>query len=142
MRSNLAMLMLLIVGATGCGLPVCASGWFEAGSQNDPEGKEGLHWLPDGDLVYDRSIHRFTTLPMQAAEIHEIGMQQIARLADEYRELGAEVLGTTDLQEIFSRLRDDPALHHTTGEDKPDGSLRQETDRECEVSDECPNPTA
>ena len=81
-----------------------------------PEGKEGLRWLPDGDLVYDRSIHRFTTLPMQAGEIHEIGLQQIARLADEYRELGAEVLGTTDLQEIFSRLRDDPELHHTTGE--------------------------
>jgi len=81
-----------------------------------PEGKEGLHWLPDGDLAYARSIHWFTTLPMQAAEIHEIGLQQIDRLADEYREIGGEVLGTTDLQEIFSRLRDDPDLHHTTGE--------------------------
>jgi uncharacterized protein (DUF885 family) len=82
-----------------------------------PEGKEGLHWLPDGDLVYARSIHWFTTLPMQAGEIHEIGRQQIARLADEYREIAADVLGTTDLGEIFSRLRDDPALHYTTGED-------------------------
>ena len=81
-----------------------------------PEGKEGLRWLPDGDLVYDRSIHRYTTLPMQAGEIHEIGLQQIARLADEYRAIGADALGTTDLQEIFSRLRDDPELHHTTGE--------------------------
>ena len=81
-----------------------------------PEGKEGLHWLPGGDLIYDRSIHRYTTLPLQAGEIHEIGLQQIARLADEYRELGAEVLGTTDLQDIFTRLRDDPELHHTTGE--------------------------
>ena len=81
-----------------------------------PEGQEGLGWLPDGDLVYDRSIHRYTTLPMQAGEIHEIGLQQVARLADEYRALGAKALGTTDLQEIFSRLRDDPDLHHTTGE--------------------------
>ncbi len=82
-----------------------------------PEGQEGLRWLPDGDLVYDRAIHRYTTLVMQPGEIHQIGLQQIARLADEYRALGAEVLGTTDLQEIFSRLRNDPALHHTTGED-------------------------
>jgi uncharacterized protein (DUF885 family) len=82
-----------------------------------PEGQEGLRWLPDGDLVYDRSIHRYTTLAMQAGEIHQIGLQQIARLADEYRELGAEVLGTTDLGEIFARLRDDPQLHHTIGED-------------------------
>jgi uncharacterized protein (DUF885 family) len=81
-----------------------------------PEGKEGLHWLPDGDLVYARSIHRFTTLPLQAGEIHQIGLQQIARLADEYREIGSEVLGTTNLEEIFARLRDDADLHHTTGE--------------------------
>jgi len=81
-----------------------------------PEGKEGLVWLPDGEEVYRRSIRWFTTLPMTAQEIHDIGLQQIARLADEYREIGGAVLDTTDLQEIFSRLRDDPALHHTTGE--------------------------
>jgi uncharacterized protein (DUF885 family) len=81
-----------------------------------PEGKEGLCWLPDGDLVYARSIHRFTTLPMQAGEIHQVGLQQIARLADEYREIGTDALGTDDLDAIFSRLRDDPDLHHTTGE--------------------------
>ncbi|MEA2024151.1 MAG: DUF885 domain-containing protein [Actinomycetota bacterium] len=81
-----------------------------------PEGKEGLRWLPDGDLVYTRSIHRYTTLPMQADEIHEIGLQQIARLADEYREIGSDALGTSDLNAIFSRLRDEPDLHHTTGE--------------------------
>ena len=54
--------------------------------------------------MYDRSIHRYTTLPMQAGEIHEIGMQQIARLAEEYRAIGAEALGTADLPEIFSSL--------------------------------------
>jgi uncharacterized protein (DUF885 family) len=81
-----------------------------------PEGQEGLYWLPDGDLVYARSIHRYTTLPMQAGEIHQVGLQQIARLAHEYREIGSEVLGTTNLEEIFARLRDDPDLHHTTGE--------------------------
>jgi uncharacterized protein (DUF885 family) len=54
---------------------------------------------------------------MQAGEIHEIGLQQIERLADEYRELGPEVLGTDDLDEIFTRLREDPELHHTSGAD-------------------------
>jgi len=89
----------------------------EVGPAARPDGREGLVWLPDGELVYDRSIRLFTTLPMQAREIHEIGLQQIDRLAGEYRELGAEVLGTSDLAEIFTRLRDDPALHHTRGED-------------------------
>ena len=52
---------------------------------------------------------------MQAGEIHQIGLQQIERLADEYRELGLEVLGTDNLDEIFAKLRDDPELHHTSG---------------------------
>jgi uncharacterized protein (DUF885 family) len=82
-----------------------------------PEGSEGLSFLPDGDFVYTRAINRYTTLPLQAGEIHEIGLQQIDRLAEEYRELGLEVLGTDDLEEIFSRLREDPALHHTSGAD-------------------------
>ena len=82
-----------------------------------PEGSEGLSFLSDGDFVYSRAVQRYTTLPLQAGEIHEIGLEQIDRLADEYRELGPDVLGTDDLDEIFTRLREDPELHHTSGGD-------------------------
>ncbi|HEV7810517.1 MAG TPA: DUF885 domain-containing protein, partial [Candidatus Limnocylindrales bacterium] len=77
----------------------------------------GLTWLADGDDVYGRMIRYHTTLPLTAARIHEIGLEQIEKLAGEYRELGQEVLGTSDVPEIFRRLRDDPALHHTSGAD-------------------------
>jgi len=80
-----------------------------------PDDKPGLSWLPDGEETYARALYRFTTVDKTPDEIHEIGLGQIARLADEYRELGSEVLGTSDLQEIFSRLRDDPALHFKDG---------------------------
>ncbi len=83
--------------------------------ESRPMGSEGLSFLPDGDFVYSRAILRYTTLPMQAGEIHQIGLQQIERLADEYRELGPEVFGTDDLYEIFAKLRDDPELRHTSG---------------------------
>jgi uncharacterized protein (DUF885 family) len=42
-------------------------------------------------------------------------LDQIAKLDDEYRALGSEVLGTSDLEEIYSRLRDDPELHFSDG---------------------------
>jgi len=77
----------------------------------------GLKYLPDGDLVYARLIERYTTLPLQAEEIHEIGLQQMERLAEEYINMAGPLLGTTDLAEIFTALRDDPALHHTRGAD-------------------------
>jgi uncharacterized protein (DUF885 family) len=77
----------------------------------------GLTWLADGDAVYDTMIRYHTTLGKSAREIHEIGLQQIEKLAGEYRVLGREVLGTEDVPEIFRRLREDPALHHTNGPD-------------------------
>jgi uncharacterized protein (DUF885 family) len=82
-----------------------------------PDGREGLSFLSDGDFVYTRAIQRFTTLPLQPGEIHQIGLQQMDRLFDEYRQLGPEVLGTDDLGKIFGQLRDDPELHHTSGAD-------------------------
>jgi uncharacterized protein (DUF885 family) len=77
----------------------------------------GLTWLADGDAAYDTMVRYHTTLARSAGEIHEIGLRQIDKLAAEYRELGAEVLGTSDVPEIFRRLREDPALHHTNGAD-------------------------
>lgn len=77
--------------------------------------KPGLSWLPDGEASYAALITRHTSLPLSAGAIHDIGLQQVERLDDEYRELGAEVLGTSDLTEIYGRLRDDPDLHFESG---------------------------
>jgi len=88
----------------------------EVGPTARTDEEAGLKYLPDGDLVYARLIERYTTLPLQAGEIHEIGLQQIERLAQEYLELAGPLLGTTSLEDIFTALREDPDLHHTTGE--------------------------
>jgi uncharacterized protein (DUF885 family) len=82
-----------------------------------PDEQAGLFGLPDGDLVYSRLIERYTTFPMQAGEIHQVGLEQVARLADEYRGLGPEALGTSNLDEIFNILRTDKSLIHTSGAD-------------------------
>jgi uncharacterized protein (DUF885 family) len=75
----------------------------------------GLTWLDGGDDAYDRMIRYHTTLTLSAREIHDIGLRQVEALAGEYRTLSPEVLGTSDVPEIFRRLRDDPALHHANG---------------------------
>ncbi len=88
----------------------------EVGPVARPDDQAGLFGLADGDLAYSRLLDRFTTLSMQAGEIHQIGLQQIDNLADEYLEIAGPVLGSTSLEEMFAVLRDDPELHHTTGE--------------------------
>ena len=82
-----------------------------------PDEQCGLKWLPDGDEAYDRAIRFYTTVPLSAQEIHDIGLQQVESLAAEYRALGPEALGTDDLAQILEGMRSDPALHHTNADD-------------------------
>jgi uncharacterized protein (DUF885 family) len=82
-----------------------------------PDDKVGLTWLPDGDDVYARLVRYYTTTDLTPQQIHDIGLAQIDSLAEEYRALGPEVVGTDDLEKILAALRDDPALHHTNGDD-------------------------
>ena len=88
----------------------------EVGPVARSDEKAGLFGLDDGELVYSRLLDKYTTLAMQADEIHHIGLEQIEKLAGEYHEIAGPVLGTTSLEDIFRSLRDDPDLHHTTGE--------------------------
>jgi uncharacterized protein (DUF885 family) len=82
-----------------------------------PDERCGLTHLPDGDAVYATLARFYTTTDRTPEEIHETGLQQVAALEEEYRALGPEVVGTDDVPSIFAALRDDPALHHTSGAD-------------------------
>jgi uncharacterized protein (DUF885 family) len=82
-----------------------------------PEDRCGLSWLDGGDEAYAATLRYFTTTDKSAQEIHEIGLAQVAKLADEYRALGPEVVGTDDLEQIFAAMRTDPALHFTSGDE-------------------------
>jgi len=88
-----------------------------------PDEECGLTFLPDGDEVYARLLRYYTTTDLSAQEIHDVGLAQIASLAKEYAELGPEVVGTSDVAEIFTALREDPKLHHTSGQDIVDESI-------------------
>jgi uncharacterized protein (DUF885 family) len=82
-----------------------------------PDEHCGLTWLSDGAEAYERAIRLYTTLPLTAQQIHDIGLQQIESLADEYRAVGPQVTGSSDLETILEQLRSDPALHHERSED-------------------------
>lgn len=82
-----------------------------------PDAQCGLTWLPDGAEVYERAIRLYTTLRLTASQIHDIGLQQVESLAREYRVLGPEVTGSSDLETILEALRSDPALHHENAAD-------------------------
>ena len=81
------------------------------------EDRVGIKWTPDGAEAYQAAIRSYTSVDLSAAEIHQIGLDTIAGLEDEYRELGAEVFGTDDLRTIYSRMKDDPDLRYETADE-------------------------
>jgi uncharacterized protein (DUF885 family) len=84
--------------------------------QARPDDRCGLSWLSDGEATYDAHLRFFTTTGKTAQEIHDLGLGQIEKLADEYRALGPEVVGSDDLDKIFEAMRTDPKLHFERGE--------------------------
>ncbi|MFS8103793.1 DUF885 domain-containing protein [Lentzea alba] len=65
----------------------------------------GLCWLPDGEENYRKLVRDYTTTSRTPAELHQLGLDLIARLREEYAEVGSRLWGTSDVPEIFRRLR-------------------------------------
>lgn len=81
-----------------------------------PDDRAGLCWLDDGDELYAALVAGYTALDVSAEEIHRIGLEEIERLADEYADLGARALSTSDPAAVIARLRRDPTLRYESAE--------------------------
>ncbi|MDE0170020.1 MAG: DUF885 domain-containing protein [bacterium] len=84
----------------------------------------GLCHLSGGDAVYGAMVRGHTTLDLDPERIHELGLARVELLEDEYRRIAGPLLGTRELPEIYSRLRDDPALQYSRSEDLVADALR------------------
>ena len=82
-----------------------------------PDDQVGLCHVPGGEEAYAATLRYHTTTTLTAAEIHQLGLDTVAALSEEYRSLAPEVVGTDDLAEIFRLMREDPALHYSDGEE-------------------------
>ena len=78
----------------------------------------GVSELPDGQGYYAFQIRRYTTLlDISADEIHQIGLDEVARIRDEMRTIIRELEFDGDLQSFAEFLRTDPQFYAATPED-------------------------
>jgi uncharacterized protein (DUF885 family) len=76
-----------------------------------PRGRTGLgYWaLPDGDARYAARIKEMTTLDLAAADVHELGLREVARIEAEQTEIATR-LGFKSLAALKQHVRTDRKL--------------------------------
>ena len=84
-----------------------------------PETREavGLSALPNGKDWYDFLIRSNTTTALSADEIHQIGLDEVARLRAEMLTVKDEVGFDGDLEAFFEHLRTDEQFYYDTEEE-------------------------
>jgi uncharacterized protein (DUF885 family) len=82
----------------------------EVAERARPDDRCGLAHVPGGEAVYLAAVAQHTTTDRDPAELHQLGLDLVATLAEEYRALGERVLGIADMDQVLDRLRHDPAL--------------------------------
>ena len=80
------------------------------GLRSKSPGPNGVWKLPDGDAYYKNRIEFWTTEPkLGADEIHQVGLDEVARIRGEMQAIMQKVGFKGDLPAFFRHLRTDPA---------------------------------
>ncbi|QLC25560.1 DUF885 domain-containing protein [Parasphingopyxis algicola] len=89
---------------------------FERQQASAPEA-DGIWRFDNGADYYAERLRYYTTTDLTADEIHQIGLEQVARIHGEMHAIMDQVGFEGTLQEFFVHLRNDDAMFHTTRED-------------------------
>ncbi|MGI2259778.1 DUF885 domain-containing protein [Shewanella sp. GXUN23E] len=74
--------------------------------------RDGVWKLPQGDEFYENALQQTNTTDLSADEIHQLGLQEVARIHDEMRAIMKKVGFEGDLQAFFAFMRDDPRFYY------------------------------
>jgi len=74
----------------------------------------GAHSLPDGKAYYQQQIKEYTTLDLTAAEIHQIGWQEVKRIRAEMEQIIAAMEFDGSFADFLEFLRTDPRFYAKT----------------------------
>ncbi|MCC6138949.1 MAG: DUF885 domain-containing protein [Bdellovibrionaceae bacterium] len=77
---------------------------------------DGAWKFPRGDEFYAIRLKRYTTTEMTADQIHEVGLQNVARLRGEMEAIQKKLKVKGSLSEFFAQMRKDPQQYFPNSE--------------------------
>ncbi len=72
----------------------------------------GVWKFPEGESYYAGQLANYTTTDLTADEIHQLGLDNVARIHGEMRAIMTEVGFAGNLQEFFTHMRDGEQYHY------------------------------
>jgi len=78
--------------------------------------QDGVWRMPGGKAYYEALLANYTTTDMTAAQIHDLGLSEVARIHGEMKTIMAKVGFKGTLNQFFEHLRTSPQYYHTTRE--------------------------
>jgi uncharacterized protein (DUF885 family) len=90
--------------------------WFEADIENCSEIPMGVGALPNGEAFYNAMLAQRTTSNLTANEIHEIGLEEVARIRHEMQAIKEKVGFEGSLADFFEFVRSDQQFYYTNDE--------------------------
>ncbi|GAA4875495.1 DUF885 domain-containing protein [Ferrimonas pelagia] len=85
-------------------------------AQQHADEHDGVWKLPDGEAYYAMKLKRTTTTELSAKQIHQLGLDEVARIHNEMRAIMRQVEFDGELQDFFAFMRTDPQFYFTNDE--------------------------
>jgi uncharacterized protein (DUF885 family) len=97
--------------------------WLESDMPNAVEQARGVSALPNGEAFYNHQLATYTTLPMTADEVHQLGLSEVQRILAEMDAIRTSVGHEGDLKEFFEFIRTDPQFYYPNTDAGREGYL-------------------
>jgi uncharacterized protein (DUF885 family) len=78
--------------------------------------QDGVWRMPEGKAYYEALLANYTTTDMTAAQIHDLGLAEVARIHGEMKQIMKQVGFKGTLPQFFEHLRTSPQYYFTTRE--------------------------
>ena len=73
--------------------------------------------LPQGRECYGASVRQFSTLSLPPEQVHQLGLEQMARIESEMKAIAQRSFNTTDVRALLDRLKTDTQYTFRTREE-------------------------
>ena len=91
--------------------------WLREDRESASEDAQGVWALPEGEAFYNYRLAQMTTVELTADEIHQIGLDEVARLQGEMDIIKQQVGFDGTLQEFFTFMREDEQFYFPNTEE-------------------------